>query len=185
MEDEKIIELYFARDEAAITMTQQKYGGYLKSISFNILKNLSDAEECENDAYYAAWRKIPPEHPKNMAAFLGGIVRNISLDRYDYNHAKKRNPEFEVLLSELENVAAAIPSPEDDLEKRRLAQRISRFLGEIDSQKRQIFLRRYWYGDSIADISKRFGFSESKVTSLLFRVRNKLKKYLEKEGAAL
>lgn len=185
MDDEKIIELYFARSEAALTESARKYGSYLRSISFNILKNHADAEECENDTYYAAWRKIPPERPKSLAAFLGGIVRNISLNRYDYNRAKKRSSEFEALLCELDGVAAALPSPQDELEGRQLAELINRFLRELDARKRQIFLRRYWYGDSIGAIAEMYGFSESKVTALLFRLRGKLKKYLEKEGAAL
>ncbi len=185
MEDEKIIDLYFSRDEAALSATAEKYGSYLKSIARGVLNNPSDAEECVNDAYLAAWQTIPPQRPNGLKAFLGKIVRNISLDRCDYNNAAKRSAEFEVMLSELENVASAVPTPEEELEGRLIAGQISSFLRKIEPRSRNIFIRRYWYGDSLSEIAARFGIGEGKIASQLFRTRNKLKKYLEKEGTVL
>ncbi len=183
MDDEKIIDLYFARDETALTATSEKYGAYLRGISQNILHSASDAEECENDAYLAAWNRIPPLRPKCMAAFLGRLTRNISLDRLDYNKAQKREAVF-AAQEELDAVASCLPSPEDELAKKQLAEHISAFLHSIQPLKRQIFVRRYWYGDSIGTIASLYNISESKVTSMLFRMRAKLRTYLEKEGVS-
>lgn len=182
MEDEKIIELYFSRNERAIEKTAQKYGRMIRSIAYNILKNTQDSEECENDTYHTAWKKIPPARPPYFSVFLGRIARNISFDKYDYNHAAKRSAEFEAELSELESCFGAENGVEREMEQREIAQYISDFLRKTLYSKRVVFIRRYWYCDSISAIAKEFGFSESKVKSMLMRTREELKKYLERQG---
>lgn len=153
MNDEEIIGLYWERDQQAIPATDEKYGKLLNHIAYNILYNRQDSEECVNDTYLNAWNCIPPQRPTYFQAFLGAITRNLSLDRYKQQHAKKRVPaEMTTLLSELE------------------------------PEKRAIFIRRYWYCDDIKNIALDFSCSESKVKASLFRMREKLKLYLEKEG---
>lgn len=182
MEDEKIIALYFARDEEAITQTALKYGRMIRSIAYGIIKNLADSEECENDTYHIAWDKIPPAKPPYFPAFLGRIARNISFDKYDYKYAGKRNPEFELCLSEIESCISAGNTTEQTYDHHSTAKHISDFLRKSTVTKRIIFIRRYWYCDSIAKIATEYGFSESKVKSMLMRTRNELKKYLERQG---
>lgn len=185
MDDEMIIDLYWERSESAIAETSNKYGRYCRAIAFNILANNADAEECENDTYMAAWNTMPSARPNKLLAFLGRVTRNIALDRYDYNKAKKRNGEFDILLSELEDFISAQNNVETEYDAGQVSKLISDFLRSTDAEKRVIFLRRYWFSDSIKDISKQFGMSESKIKSILFRMRKKLKKYLEKEGVVL
>lgn len=182
MEDEKIIDLFWERSESAISETSKKYGRYCQKIALNILNNREDAEECENDAYIALWNTIPPNRPSFLKVFLGRMVRNISLDKYDYNTAKKRNNKFDIILSELEECIASTENVESIYEKGQVSKAISDFLRSIDKDKRIVFIRRYWYSDSISDISQLLGFSESKIKSMLFRTRNKLKVHLKKEG---
>lgn len=184
LDDEMIIDLYWERSETAIYETSNKYGSYCRTIALNILAVSSDAEECENDTYIAAWNTIPPTRPRILKSFLGRLTRNVALDRYDYNKAKKRNNEFDILLSELGDCIAA-QNNQQEYEVGYISKHISNFLRSIDTKSRLVFIRRYWYSDSINDIALRFGMSVSKTKSLLFRTRNKLKKYLEKEGVAL
>ena len=180
MEDKEIIDLYFARNENAITETAQKYGRMLKSIAYGILKNVSDCEECENDTYLAAWNKIPPQIPKIFAAFLGRIMRNIALDKYAYYTADKRNREFETALCELDDILPGGENPLLHYENAEIARSITEFLHGKSYTKRVIFVRRYWYCDGISRIASDYGFSESKVKSMLMRMRNELKKFLER-----
>lgn len=186
MNDEEIIDLYWNRSEEAIMQTSYKYGSYCKAIAFNVLHNQNDVEECVNDTYYAAWNAIPPNKPDKLKLFLGRLTRNIACDRYDYNKAKKRNKEFDLILSELDEV---LYKPEDDVEgqydKVETSRLINSFLHNIDDETRNIFICRYWYCDSISKIAKRFYCSESKIKSLLFRTRNKLKIFLNSEGVIL
>lgn len=185
MEDERIINLYFERNENAVFETARKYGAMLRGISYNIVGNYSDSEECENDTYYVAWNKIPPEKPRFLAAFLGRIVRNISFDKYDHNKAAKRNTEFDITLSEIENCIVSKASVETELDVKMLSEMISDYLRGISFLKRVIFVRRYWYCDSIGKIASEFDFSESKVKSMLMRIRKNLKKYLERNGLSV
>ncbi len=185
MEDEKIIELYYHRSENAIAETARKYGKMIYAISYNILKNKENSEECVNDTYHTAWNKIPPANPPYFPAFLGRIARNISFDKYDYNNAAKRNADFELELSELENCLVGKDSTEEAFECKELAKHISTFLRKTGYIKRVVFVRRYWYCDSIAQISQDFRFSESKTKSMLLRTRNELKKYLERRGVTV
>lgn len=182
MEDEKIVDLFWERSESAIIETEKKYGQYCKTIAINILGNSEDAKECENDAYHALWNTIPPNRPSVLKAYLGRILRNIAIDKYDYNTAQKRNSKFDLILSELEECIVSPANVELQYEQGEIAKRISEFLWTIDKENRIVFVRRYWYSDSIASIAAQFGMSESKVKSMLFRMRNRLKIYLEKEG---
>jgi RNA polymerase sigma factor (sigma-70 family) len=184
VDDEMIVNLYWERSESAISETSKKYGAYCRTIAYNILADCLDAQECENDTYAAAWNTIPPTRPKILKSFLGRLTRNIALDRYDYNKAQKRNNEFDVLLSELGDCIAT-QDTEPKYETGYIAKHISDFLRGIDTKNRLVFIRRYWYSDSINDISVRFGMSVSKTKSVLFRTRKKLKAYLEKEGVIL
>ena len=183
MDDDKIVDLYWERSERAIIETDIKYGHLCRSIPNNILANEEDAKECVNDAYLGAWNAMPVQRPKKLMPFLGGIVRNISLDRYDYNNAQKRNKNLEVILSELEDcLSRPGDSTESKYEEGEIARAISNYLRTIDKVNRNIFIRRYWYSESVKQIAAGYEMSESKVKSLLLRERKKLKKYLEKEG---
>lgn len=185
MEDEQIITLYLQRSQQAIIETKNKYGAYCRVIARNILSNTLDIEECENDTYLAAWNVIPPHIPRKLSVFLGRIMRNIALDKYGYNTAKKRSGEFEVILAELEECLASPNTVETEHEAGEIARLINEFLYAIDELDRNLFIRRYWYSDSIRDLSNRFNMGTSKVKSTLFRIRNKLRFYLEKEGVNL
>ena len=183
MDDNGIVELYLLRDETAIKHTAEKYGSRLRMLSYGIVKDSLTAEECENDTYMEAWKRIPPNEPRSyLYAFLARITRNISLNRCRGQSALKRSALVCELSAELEQ---CIPAP-DDVECRitdeELGIAINGFLGKLDEEKRNIFIRRYWFMDSVADISKRFAMSESKVKTTLFRCRNRLRDYLEKEG---
>ena len=181
MEDRAIIALYWKRAETAILETKKQYGRLLLSISRGILRNEEDAEECENDTYLRAWDTIPPKRPEKLSAFLAKITRNLSLDRYDEKHAEKRGGgEVPLLLDELAEVIAdeaAFPADTEDL-----SEVLNAFLGRLKPDARTIFLRRYWFGDSVQEISARSGFGESKIKMSLLRTRQNLKEVLEKEG---
>lgn len=182
MEDEKIIELYWKRDEEAIKQTNLKYGSFCYYIAHNILKDEEDSKECVNDTWFKAWMVIPPKHPEFFQAFLGKITRNLSLDRYRRSRASKRGGgAVEVVYEELEECIADHGS-DTQTDSIVITDALSRFLAEISHDARIIFVRRYWYADSIEQIAQRYGMSESKVKSALMRSRNRLKAFLEKEG---
>ena len=176
MDDKQIIDLYFARSETAISETAGKYGRMLRSIAYGILKNASDSEECENDTYLAAWNKIPPQTPENLSAFLGRIVRNIAINKYEYYTADKRNRDLEVAFDEIGEI---ISEGREDLDTAEVSECISAYLHSKSYIKRVVFVRRYWYGDGVNKIAADYGFSESKVKSMLMRMRNELKKILK------
>ena len=179
MEDRDIIEMYFARDERAISETSVKYGGYCGSIAMNILSSREDTEECLDDTWLRAWNSIPPHRPNVLRVFLGKITRNLALDKYKARTAEKRaGGELAVSLDELDECVGAV----DERESAEIGESISRFLRTQPKETRSVFVCRYFYCDSIADIAKRFGISEAKVKTLLFRTRNKLKIHLEGEG---
>ncbi|MEF9922294.1 MAG: RNA polymerase sigma factor [Anaerovoracaceae bacterium] len=186
MDDDNILELFWQRNENAIIETGAKYGKYLNTISINILQNNEDAEECVNDTYLRAWNNIPPQRPNILKVFLGAITRNLSFDCYKKKHAQKRIVnEFSILISELEDCIPDNNSVENVLDNQEIANQISRFLKQLSANKQQIFIRRYWYCQSIKHISKVYGYSQSKVKSSLFETRKKLRQYLEKEGISI
>lgn len=183
MDDREIIDLYWKRDERAIDETAVKYGAYCMKISSNILKNPADSEETVNDTYLKAWKTIPPHRPEMLLAFLGKITRNLALNRYKANHTQKRFAnEFALSLDELDICTPSRISVENEAEIGELSKSISRFLYEQKEEVRNVFVCRYFYSDSIEDIAKRFGYSQSKIKSMLMRTRTKLRIWLEKEG---
>ncbi len=183
MEDKRIVDLYWQRDEQAISETQKKYGSYCYSIAYNILHNSEDAEESVNDTYTDAWNSMPPHRPSVLSTFLGKITRRISIDRFRHRTAEKRGGgELPLVLDELGDCVADDVSVEEVFERQRLAEVVNVFLRSLPDIERRVFLCRYWYMDPIASISKQFRFSESKVQSMLFRTRGKLRIVLVKEG---
>lgn len=186
MEDSEIIELYWRRDQSAIAETSSKYGGFLRNIAWNILRSHSDAEECVNDTYLRTWNAIPPERPTLFQAWLGRIARNLSLDRWKRARTQRRGgDEMELLLGELDTCVPAPRGTEQALEDREIAALISAFLRTLPAESRIIFLRRYWYGEGVAEIARARNCGQGKVKSSLFRTRNSLRAYLEKEGVSL
>ena len=187
MDDENIVELFWQRSEKALSKTRIKYARYCYAIAFRILHNSEDAEECVNDTLLRVWDAIPPARPNMLRIFLGKITRNLSLNYSDKMNAQKRGGGVaELLLSELEEcVPSGNSSPEDLLDEQYALDVINRFLQETSASKRKVFVRRYWYGSSIKEIGEDFGFSESKVSTILFRLRRDLKNTLEKEGVSL
>lgn len=183
MDDGSILALYFARSEQAIRETDAKYGGYCYSIAYHILANQEDCEESVNDTYLSAWNAIPPRKPNPLAPFLGRLVRNISIDRWRKNGARKRGGrEMPLALEELEACVASGEDLEQRYEQKELVRQVRQFVDGLSDTERRVFVCRYWYLDSTADIAKRFGFSENKVSSMLHRIRGRLKKRLVREG---
>lgn len=182
MDDKRIIDLYWARDEEAIRETSRKYGGLCAYIAKNILASQEDCEECLNDTYFAVWNAIPVQRPSHFSAFVSKIARNLALKKYEYITAAKRNPAAALSLEELGDCVSGTESVESELENRRIESSIGEFLWQQGEEKRNIFIRRYWYFESIEDICKCTGFSQSKVKSMLFGMRRKLREYLENEG---
>ena len=181
MQDAQIIELYFARNEEAIAATSAKYNSYCMQIAMNILHSREDSEECVNDTYLAAWNSIPPQRPERLSAYLARLARNLSLNRYKSNHAERRGGgELAISLSELDECIADTAVEDENAEA--AGRRISDFLYTLNKETRQVFVRRYFYNDSISDIVHRFGMSDSKVKSMLHRTRIGLKAYLEENG---
>lgn len=181
--DSQIINLYWKRDEQAIVQTKAKYDGYCRHIAYNILNDYRDVEECMADTYLAAWNSIPPQKPALLSAYIAKITRNISLKRFRNRRALKRGG-GEIALA-LDELAQCVPDKcdlETALGEAELSRIINRFLAEQSREVRGVFLRRYWYLESIAEIAAHFGFSQSKVKSILFRTREKLWKKLKKEG---
>lgn len=177
MDDSQIIDLYFARRQEAIVQTQTRYGALLMSIALNLTGSRSDAEECENDTYLRAWNAIPPTRPASLSAWLSKVCRRLALDRWRSQQAQKNGGgQTPVLLDELsECIADPASLPDQDSD---LSQELNRFLRGLNKDARIIFLRRYWYGDSIADISRAYGYSQGKVKMSLSRTRTALKKDL-------
>ena len=183
MEDEKIIELFFARSETAIRELDSKYGKVCYSISYNILNNNLDAEECVNDAYLGTWNAIPPQRPNPLLAFVCKIVRNISIMRHRTNTAMKRNSTYDVSMNEIEECIAAFDDVEKAIEAKTLAQMIESFLDTLTVENRVIFIRRYWFSDTYAQIAEHVGMTEKNVSVRLTRVRKQMRKYFtEREG---
>lgn len=181
MEDSKIIELFFARNEDAIKHTDDTYGRRLYHLADNIVRNGQDAEESVSDTYLKAWETIPPHSPKYFFAYIAKICRHFALDKLDWNNAEKRNAEVVSLTQEME---LCIPDTERDrdLAGKELGMILDAFLRTLTPENRVVFMRRYWYVDTIAEIAARYGISESAVQMRLNRTRAKLCTYLEKEG---
>lgn len=182
MEDQQIIELYFQRDEVALSETADKYGAFCLRIAGNVLHAAEDAEECVNDTYHMAWKQIPPVVPESLKAFLGKIVRNLAISRYRALHAKKRFNELEVMLSELEECVPAVADVEQEVEAKELTEYINSWLAGLKTEERVLFVRRYWYGDEVKKLAEQGNVSAVKVTQQLLRLRKRLKVFLEEKG---
>lgn len=186
MDDSRIIKLYWSRSEQAIPATAEKYANYLSSIAQNILGNREDVEECLNDTYWRAWNAMPPHRPNILSVFLGKITRNLSFNRYKQRHAEKRGgSELTLVLEELSECVSGKEDIAQEVERYELLNEINIFLSTLSETKREVFIRRYWYVDSVANIAKCFGKTENNVSVLLSRIRNDLKKYLRERGLSL
>lgn len=184
MDDNQIIELYFRRDEDAIRQTALAYGSKLYALAHRILQNSEDAEESVSDTYLKTWDAIPPTRPTYFFAYLAKICRFVSFGRLDWKNAAKRKAEIVELSAEME---LCIPDlrEEQRIESEELGHLLNAFLGTLPEESRKIFMRRYWYSDSITDIAQRYHLGESNVKTKLFRTRNALRSFLEKEGITL
>jgi len=181
LNDLEIIELYFARDEEAIKQTDMKYGKLCHRVAYNILNNNEDSEECVNDTYIGVWNAIPPTRPNNFMAFVCKITRNLSLKRLEAQTRQKRSQAILVSLDELAEVLSD-ESIADGVSDEDIGKRISDFLRNEKSEIREVFIRKYYFFDSIGDIARRYNFTESKVKNMLHHTRTKLKDFLIKEG---
>ena len=183
MDDKAIIRMFFDRDENGLSAASKKYGAYCLKIAKNILGNNEDAEECVNDAYLNAWNSIPPKNPENLAAYLAKIVRNLSFNLYKKNHAEKRGcGQIPLVLDELAEIVSGKENPEKELDGKLLSEKINLFLSQLTAEKRNIFVCRYFYSDSIKDIAEKFDMTENNVSVTLNRLRTKLHNYLIESG---
>lgn len=183
MDDQSIIELYFNRDQEAIAQTEQKYGHYCYRVAYNILTSKEDAEESVSDTYLAAWSAIPPRRPAVLATFLGKITRHIAIDRWRERNAYKRGGgEVPLALEELGECVAGRQNVESDYDRKEIMRTYVKFLDTLPIMERRVFLSRYWYVESIETIANKFGFSQSKVKTMLHRTRAKLRKQFAQEG---
>lgn len=178
MDDEKIIELFFARSELAIKELDSKYGKVCFQLSYNVLNNRLDAEECVNDSYLGLWNTIPPQRPNPLLAFVCKIVRRYSIMRHRANTAMKRNSIYDLAVDEIEHCLAAPVTVEGTIEAKTLARIIEEFLDTLSVENRVIFLRRYWFSDTYSDIAQRIGITEKNVSVRLTRTRKQMREYL-------
>lgn len=183
MDDNEIIQLYWDRNEQAINATAQKYGNYCKAIARNILNNKEDVEECINDTYLNAWNAMPAHWPEQLATFLGKITRNLSFNKYRHDHTEKRGGgEIVFILDELTDCVSDIDNVEQIIERQELIKEINIFVKSLPTDKRNIFVRRYWYADSVSEIAKDCGMLPGNVSKILERTRKQLKVYLVERG---
>ncbi len=181
MRDSEIVALFWRRDEKALTETEQAYGGRLDGLAFGLLRRREDAEECVSDTYWKTWETIPPQRPERLFAYLAKICRFLAFDRLDRAGAQKRSAQVVALTEEL---AECIPDrlAEREAESRELGELLDGFLAGLPREERTLFLRRYWYGGTTAELARQYRLTESGVKSRLRRTREKLRTYLNKEG---
>lgn len=178
MEDKRIIELFFARDEMAIAEIDKKYGAYCMRVAENILNNELDSAECVNDTWLKAWNSIPPTIPERLRAYLCAITRRLSVNRYNMGKARKRGGEITLVLDELSECVSDTAGSADEYET---AAALGRFLASLKVRERQVFMRRYWMSESVSQLAKAFSLSEGTIKSMLYRTRQKLRKWLQDE----
>ncbi|MBR5601662.1 MAG: RNA polymerase sigma factor [Clostridia bacterium] len=182
MQDSQIIALYRARDEHAIEKTAEKYGGYCTSIALNILQNMQDAEECVNDTWLRTWNSIPPAAPTALGSYVGRITRNLAFDRYKNSHRQKRGGgQIPLALEELGEITSTDYDVQTAWREAEFMKLINRFLRSLPERQRNVFIRRYFYTDSVPDIAKRYGISQANVLKILSQVRLRLKDTLDQE----
>ena len=182
LEDSRIIDLFFERSEQAIDELDSKYGKTVTATAANILSDRQDVEECRNDTYLAAWNSIPPQKPNPLVSYVCKIVRNLAIDRYHANKAEKRNGSFDLVIEEMEDCIPSEMNVETEYEAKELASAINRFLSNLSREDRFLFVRRYWYGDSVTDLAAMTDGNANRISVRLFRLREKLKNSLMKEG---
>lgn len=183
MADTKIVALYWARNEAAVTESERKYGGYCHSIALGILESREDAAECVNDTWLRAWEAMPPRRPSRLDTFLGKLTRNLSLDRWRARRAQKRGGgQTELALHELEECLPAAGRPESEVEAGELTESLNRFLEALPREKRVLFIQRYWYLRPVEELAALHGMRKNTAASTLFRLRAELREHLEREG---
>ncbi len=182
IEDSEIIDLFFARSEQAIMELSGKYGFLCRKIAFGILNNELDVQECMNDTYLAVWNTIPPQKPQSLKGYVCSIARNLSITKYHSNSAAKRNSHYDVALEELADCLSSAVTVEDEFSAMELTRLLDRFLDTLDKDSRIMFLRRYWYSDSISQVAERFHIRNNTAAVRLSRIRDKLRKFLRKEG---
>jgi len=182
MTDTQIIDLYWSRDESAIMQSDVKYGAYCRKIAMNILSNFEDTEECVNDTWLNSWESIPPQKPESLSAYFGRIIRNLSISRFRTNRAKKRYDGITILLSELDDCVPSNNQTEKVIEGKILTEIIERWLTQLSKDDRVLFMRRYWFGDTIKTLANECGQTENHMAQKMFRLRNNLKLVLEQEG---
>ena len=185
MDDTQIIDLYFARNEQAIAETEQKYGKFCLRIAMNVLGVREDAEECVSDTYLSAWNRIPPTVPQSLKAFLGRMVRNLSISRFRALRAKKRYNGMEVLLSELGDCVPSVRNVEQTVEAKELSGYISEWLDSLPAEDCALFVRRYWFGDAVQELAGRCGITPAQMAQRMLRLRKSLRAALEQKGVAL
>lgn len=185
MEDQKIIDLFFLRSERAIAQLAEKYEGPVRRLADNILRSRRDAEECANDTWLAIWNSIPPRQPENLGAYVMTVARNLAVSRWRRNSARRRNGFFDAALEELEGCLAAEETAETALDARELGRDINEFLAGRSREDRILFLRRYWFSDSVAQIAQAVGMPANRVSVRLYRIREDLKRYLTERGTVL
>ena len=185
MEDTAIVELYWARDQRAITASDEKYGGLCRSLSFHILASREDAEEFVNDTWHRAWDTMPPQRPGSLRAYLCRIVRNLSIDRWRAARSQKRGEGLGQLVLELEDCVPAGPSAEEAWEARETAAAVDRWLDALARTDRMLFVRRYWYGERVDQLAASFGYTPNGAAQRLRRLRAGLRRALEQEGVRL
>lgn len=182
MDDAGIIELFWSRDETAIAETSGRYGPYLRGLAMRLLGDSRDAEECEQDTYMALWNAIPPERPGSLRAYLGGTARNIAVNIWQRRGAKKRGGSVTQLLGELSECVPSAGDAQTALEDRELGRAISSWLSGLDRDSRALFLRRYWYGEELKTLARKWGVPANRLAQRMYRLRAELRAYLEKEG---
>jgi len=182
MEDSQIIDLFFERSEQAVEELDRKYGKTVRKTAANLLQNVQDAEECVNDAYLGVWNSIPPHRPESLVSYVCRISRNLAVSMLRRDTAVKRNSSFDLVLDELEDFVPSGRNVEADYEAKELAAAVNRFLSTLSYDDRFLFVRRYFYADAVRDIAEQMHVRDSRVSTRLFRLREKLRKNLKKEG---
>jgi len=182
LEDSKIIGLFFERSEQALEELNRKYGPAVRKTAANILNDRLDVEECVNDTYLRVWNSIPPQNPNPLVSYVCKIARNLAVNRYHANRAEKRNGNFTLILDEMEECIPSGVNVETEAEAKELAAAINRFLSTLSPEDRLLFVRRYWYADSVTDLAVLTNGSPNRISVRLFRIREKLRKTLVKEG---
>ena len=182
MEDEKIVELLYVHDEDGLIETKNKYDNLLNTLSFGILRNKSDSDECVNDTYLKVWDTIPPYRPNFFKSFICKITRQLSIDKYRYNHRKNRRNDNNISLSDLDYEISDNKNVEDEFDKNMLIESINKFLDDLDTTSQVLFIRKYFFFEDTKSLSKRYEISETSINVKLFRIKKSLLKHLESEG---